>query len=67
MPLRSGPVASLPDEKNEDRNYAHQNKHPVLAFETQKGEMLNKELHVARSLFVQDRRFGRKNILFLYL
>jgi hypothetical protein len=29
--------------------------------------MLNKELHRARSIFVQDRRFGRENILFLYV
>jgi hypothetical protein len=63
----SGPIAGLPDEKNENRDHANHDKHPVLALETQKGEMLNEELHRARSLFVQDRRFGDENILFLYL
>jgi hypothetical protein len=63
----SGSIASLPDEKNEDRDYASHDKHPVLAFETQKGEMPNEKLHRFRPLFVQDRRFGHENILFLYL
>jgi hypothetical protein len=64
--LRSGSIASPPDEKNESRDHANHDKHPVLAFETQKGKMLNEKLHRARSLFVQDRRFSRENILFLY-
>jgi hypothetical protein len=62
----SGPIASLPDEKNKSRYHANHDEHPVLAFETQKGEMLDEKLHRARSLFAQDRRFGRENILFLY-
>jgi hypothetical protein len=65
--LLSGSIASLPDEENENRDHANHDKHPVLAFETQKGKMLNEKLHRARSLFVQNRRFGGKNILFLYL
>jgi hypothetical protein len=65
--LRSGPIASLPDEENENRDHANHDKHPVLAFETQKSKMLNEKLHRFRPLFVQNRRFDGKNILFLYL
>jgi hypothetical protein len=65
--LCSGPIASLPDKENENRDHAYHDKHPVLAFETQKGKMLNEKLHRFRPLFVQDRHFGGKNILFLYL
>jgi hypothetical protein len=64
--LPSGPIAGLPDEKNESRDHANHDKHPVLTFETQKGKMPNEKLHRSRSLFVQDRRFSRKNILFIY-
>jgi hypothetical protein len=64
--LRSDSIASLPDEQNESRDHANHDKHPVLALETQKGEMLNEKLHRFRPLFVQDRHFSSKNILFLY-
>jgi hypothetical protein len=50
----SNPVASLPDEKNKRRDQRNHDKHPVLAFETQKGEMLNKKLHHSRSLFCAE-------------
>jgi len=53
----SRPVASVPDEKNESCDQPNDNEHPVLAFETQKGEMLNEKLHRSRPLFGQDRRF----------
>jgi hypothetical protein len=62
----SRPVASLPDENNESCGQPNDDEHPVLDFETQKGEMLNEKMHRSRSLFGQDRRFGDKNILFLY-
>jgi hypothetical protein len=62
----SSPVASLPDEKDKGRDQPNDDEHPVLAFETQKGEMLDEKLHRSRSLFVQDRQFSSKNILFLY-
>jgi len=65
--LPSGPIAGLPDEKNESRDHANHDKHPILTFETQKSKTLNEKLHRSRSLFVQDRRFSRKNILFIYL
>jgi hypothetical protein len=54
----SGPIAGFPHEKNENRDQPNHDKHPVLNFETQKGEMLNEKLHCPRSLFVQDKRFG---------
>jgi hypothetical protein len=62
----SRPVASLPDEKNESRDQPNDNEHPVLTFETQKGEMLNEKLHRSRPLFGQNKRFSDQNILFLY-
>jgi hypothetical protein len=62
----SGPIAGFPNEKNESRDQPNHDKHPVLAFETQKGEMLNKKLHCPRSRFVQDKRFGGGNISFPY-
>jgi hypothetical protein len=62
----SSPVASLPDEKNVSCDQPNDDEHPVLTFETQKGEMLDEKLHRSRPLFVQDRRFSSKNILFLY-
>jgi hypothetical protein len=37
-----------------------------LPFEIQKGERLDQKLHRSRPLFGQDKRFGNKNILFLY-
>jgi hypothetical protein len=61
------PIASLPDEKNKSRDHADHDEHPVLTFETQKREMLDEKLHRSRPLFMQDRRFGRENILFLYV
>jgi hypothetical protein len=72
--LRSDPIAGFPYKKNESRNHSSHDKHPVLAIEPQNSEMLNKKLHRARPrllcrksiLFVQDNRFGAKNILFLY-
>jgi hypothetical protein len=62
----SGPIADDPNEQNIGRNQANQDKHPVLAFETQKGEMLDEKLHRSRPLFGQDKRIGNRNILFLY-
>jgi hypothetical protein len=50
----SNPVASLPDEKNKRRDQRNHDKHPILAFETQKGEMLNEKLHHSRSLFCAE-------------
>ena len=43
--LPSDPVASFPGKKNESGDQANRDKHPVLAFETQKGEMLSEKLH----------------------
>jgi hypothetical protein len=66
--LPSTSIASLPNEKDKNRDQPDSDEHPVLDFETQKGEMFNEKLHRFRPLnFVQDRRFGRINILFLYL
>ncbi|HKB89608.1 MAG TPA: hypothetical protein VKC60_03710 [Opitutaceae bacterium] len=42
---RSHPIAILPDEKNVGRDHPNHDKHPVLAFETQKSKMLNEKLH----------------------
>src|SRR5580693_3189825 len=46
----SSPVASFPDEKDKGRDQPNDDEHPVLAFETQKGEMLDEKLHRPRSL-----------------
>ena len=35
------PIARLPDEENENRDQPDDDKHPVLAFETQKSKMLS--------------------------
>jgi hypothetical protein len=64
--LPSDPVANFPGEKNESGDQANRDEHPVLAFETQKGEMLSEKLHRYRPLFVQDKRLSSGNILFLY-
>jgi hypothetical protein len=62
----SGPIASLPDKKNEGRDQGRHDKHPVLHFETQNREMIDEKMHSFRPAFVQDKRFRGKNILFLY-
>jgi hypothetical protein len=43
--LRSHPIASFPNEENVGHNQPSHNKHPVLAFKTQKSKMLNEKLH----------------------
>jgi hypothetical protein len=63
----SGPIAGNPDEHNVGCNQANQDKHPVLDFETQKGEMLNERMHRAGPIFGQDKRFGKRDTLFLYV
>jgi hypothetical protein len=67
-------IAAFPNEKNVGRNQPNHNKHPVLAFKTQKSKMLNKKLHRSAPvsctfsiLSVQDNHFGVRNILFSYL
>jgi hypothetical protein len=45
----SDPVAIYPDKANKNGNHANYNEHPVLAFETQEGKMLNKKLQRSRS------------------
>jgi hypothetical protein len=40
----SDPMAILPNERNKNCDHSNCNEHPVLAFETQKGKMFNKEL-----------------------
>jgi hypothetical protein len=53
----SVPVAGLPNEKNESRDQGGHDQHPVLAFETQKGKMLDQKPHRSLPIFMQDRRF----------
>jgi hypothetical protein len=60
-------IASLPGEKNEGRNQYGHDKHPVLDFESQKRKMPDKKLHRYRPLFMQNKGFRGKNILFFYL
>ena len=61
------PIARLPNEKNVGCDQDADDEHPVLDFEAQKREMLNKELHRRHFLFFrQDSGFDSKNILFLY-
>src|ERR1700730_5292477 len=63
----SYPVARLPDKENENNNQHNDDEHPVLAFETQKVEIINEEMHRSCSRFlVQGKRFSDRNILFLY-
>jgi hypothetical protein len=59
-------LASPPGEKNEGRNQGDHDKHPILDFETQKRKMPHKKLHRFRPLFMQNRGFSSKNILFSY-
>jgi hypothetical protein len=53
MESASAPVAGLPNKKQVERNPSGDDQHPVLAFEAQKGEMLDKKLHRARPIFGQ--------------
>jgi hypothetical protein len=45
----SDPVAIYPHKANKNGNHANTNEHPVLAFETQEGKMLDKKLQRSRS------------------
>jgi hypothetical protein len=60
--------AGLPNEKKESRDQASREEHPILAVETQDGEMPNQKLHRCRHLpfWAQDKRCSGKNILYLY-
>jgi hypothetical protein len=60
------PVAGFPSEPDKGGDHANHDKHPVLDLEAQNGEMLDQKLHFSRPLFGQDKRFGDRNILFLY-
>jgi hypothetical protein len=68
------PSASLPDKKDKDHDQSSGDQHPVLAVNTKKCKTLNEKLHRSRpqilgrisGLFVQDKRFGNANLLFLY-
>jgi hypothetical protein len=53
----SDPIASLPDEKNENGDQHNHDKHPVLTLETQKCKMLNEKLQAPPLFPVQDKRF----------
>ena len=72
--LPSVPSASLPDKKDKDHDQSSGDQHPVLAVNTKKCKTLNEKLHRSRpqilgrisGLFVQDKRFGNVNLLFLY-
>ena len=73
MERLSVPVAGFPNEKNESRDQAGHDQHPVLTFETQKGKTLDQKPHRSLpvlcrigALFVQDKHFDNGNILFLY-
>lgn len=57
-------IASLPDKKHVNRDQSGDNQHPVLAFESQKGEMLNEKLHHARPNFY--RSIGRSGAKIYY-
>ncbi|WP_154071580.1 hypothetical protein [Bradyrhizobium lablabi] len=50
----SEPIASLPDQKNKSRGQSGRDEHPVLAFETEKIEMLDQKLHRVRPIFWAD-------------
>jgi hypothetical protein len=62
----SDSVARLPGKKNESGNQSNHDKHPVLEIDAQKSKMLDEKVHLSRPVFGHDKRFGRKNILFLY-
>jgi hypothetical protein len=51
----SAPVPRFPNEKNENGNQAHGDKHPVLAFKTQKRKMLDQKMHCFRLRFLQNK------------
>jgi hypothetical protein len=66
--------AGLPSEKNENCDQSSDDQHPVLAFKAEHRKTLDQKLHRSRPqflgrisiLFVQHKRFGSANILFLY-
>lgn len=63
----SVPVAGLPDKKQVDRDPPGDDQHPVLAFEAQKGEMLDKKLHRAHPIFGRVYGFQlEKYIIFIF-
>jgi hypothetical protein len=47
-PSLSLPIAGLPDKKHVNCDQSDDDQHPVLALESQKGEILNEKLHHAR-------------------
>jgi hypothetical protein len=60
-------IASFPCKENEDCYQSKHDKHPILDLESQKSKMLNQKLQRFRPLFMQDRDFSGRNILFRYL
>jgi hypothetical protein len=57
-------IAGLPDKKHVNRDQSDDDQHPALAFESQKGEMLNEKMHHARPNFTGAWVVRGKNILF---
>jgi hypothetical protein len=62
------PIVGLQDKKNGNDNQSDHDEHPVLNFETQQIEMLNKKFHRTCSSpsHSKNRQFAGRNILFLY-
>jgi hypothetical protein len=52
--LPSVPIASLPDEKDEDHDQSRGDQHPVLAVKTKKSKTLNEKLHRPRPCFCAE-------------
>src|ERR1700677_2398046 len=71
--LPSVPIASLPRKKDEGHDQSRGDQHPVLPVNTKKCKTPNEKLHRSRpqflgrisGLFMQDKRFGSANLLFI--
>lgn len=60
------PIADLPDKKHVNCDQSDDDQHPVLAFESHKGEMLNEKMHRARPNFYRSLGRSGKKYIILY-
>jgi hypothetical protein len=58
-------VAGSPNDKAKCRDQADHDEHPVLPFNAEKAEFLNKKLHGSRPFEVDGTLFAVRNILIL--
>ena len=67
--MRTGklnPIAGAKNDKNKNCDDRNDDKHPVLALETQNGEGFNKKLHDACLIQAEHMPLAEKNVFFMY-